>query len=122
VAEACFDIDALRKNPVRFQLASRVYYTLTHVVRTLVRSSSCAHVRWDPWSRPHVRLPARIRWKWYKSLDAMVTEVRPLSWSAEEAELSRSVRFLEETVLNDSTGLHMGAGTVHAHLQQGGRF
>ena len=34
--------------------------------------------------------------KWYKSLDAMVTEVGPLSWSVEVAELSRFVRFLKK--------------------------
>lgn len=33
--------------------------------------------------------------KWYKSLDAMVTEVGPPSWPVEVVELSRSVRFLK---------------------------
>ena len=34
--------------------------------------------------------------KWYKSLDAVVTEVRPLSWPVEVVELSHSVRFLKK--------------------------
>ena len=48
VAEGCFDIDELKKHPVRFQLASRVGHT-DPLSRTSVRSSSGAHVRWDPW-------------------------------------------------------------------------
>jgi len=62
VAEGCFDIDALKKNPVRFQLSSRVGHA-DPLLRTSVRSSSSAHVRWDPWPRSYVRIPARVRWK-----------------------------------------------------------
>ncbi len=62
VAEGCFDIDELKKNPVCFQLASHVDHT-DQLSRTSVRSSSSAHVRWDPWPRTHVRLPARVRRK-----------------------------------------------------------
>lgn len=62
VAEACFEIDALKKHPVRLQLTSRVGHT-DPPIRTLVRSSRCAHVRWDSWPRPHVRLSAWIRWE-----------------------------------------------------------
>jgi hypothetical protein len=49
--------------------------------------------------------------KWYKSFDAIVTEVRPLSWLWwRVAETQSFHQVPEETVLNDSTGLHMGAG------------
>ena len=37
VAEACFDIDALKKNPVRSQLASQIHVITLHLYdRTLV--------------------------------------------------------------------------------------
>lgn len=48
--------------------------------------------------------------KWYKSLDAMVTEVRPLSWPVGGSRTQSFRQVPEEAVLNDSTGLHMGAG------------
>jgi hypothetical protein len=47
VAEACFDIDALKKNPVYFLFASDIDHT-DPLLRTVVRSSSRAHVRRDP--------------------------------------------------------------------------
>ena len=34
--------------------------------------------------------------KWYKSLDATVTEVRPLFWPPGVAELNRFLRFLRK--------------------------
>lgn len=48
--------------------------------------------------------------KWYKSLDAVVTEVRLLSWPGGGSRTQSFRQVPEETVLNDTTGLHMGAG------------
>jgi len=72
VAEACFDIDALKKNP--------------YDLRAVLMSDGIP-------GRDHTYAYIRgYDGKWYKSLDATVTEVS------------------EETVLTDSTGLHMGVG------------
>ena len=95
VAEACFEIDALKKNPVRYQLAPRVGHA-DPLVRILVRSSGCAHVRWDPRSRPHIRLSARIRWEVVQVSRRDGDRGETTLLLAEVAELNRFLRFLRK--------------------------
>jgi hypothetical protein len=92
VAESCFDIDALRKNPVGLLLTPDIDHS-DPVVQILVRSSSRAHVRWNPWSRPHIRLPARLRWEVVQVARRDYDRGETTPCAAEAAELSRSSRF-----------------------------